>query len=205
MAVASLCCLCLGVSSALALAWRSLSCFLRRASLCSLCLGVSSTLSLACHSLSCSLCHASLCSLCSGISSISCSMFSVLFPMSCQPLLSLLGCFLHSSSSSVFSLLLPMPCYPLLLTYYLLLIQCFFGVQYLYVARVLNVHVHHAPPQCQNLQLAAKILCIKATHLKNTLRSARIRTWVLWILVRCSYQWATGALALEQRIDGIYS
>ena len=27
---------------------------------------------------------------------------------------------------------------------------------------------------------------------------ARIWTWVLWILFRCSYQWAIGALALEQ-------
>ena len=31
---------------------------------------------------------------------------------------------------------------------------------------------------------------------------ARIRIWVLWSPVRCSYQWTTGALALEQKIDG---
>ena len=30
--------------------------------------------------------------------------------------------------------------------------------------------------------------------------SARIWTWALWLPVRCSYHWATGALALEQRI-----
>ena len=35
---------------------------------------------------------------------------------------------------------------------------------------------------------------------KKTLRSSQIWTWVLWIPVRYSYQWATEALALEQRI-----
>ena len=58
--------------------------------------------------------------------------------MPCQHLLSFLfwmfWCFLRSSSSSTFSLLFPKPCS----------IHCFFGLQYLYVACVLNAHAYHA-------------------------------------------------------------
>ena len=69
-----------------------------------------------------------------------------------------LSCSLHhailwSSSSLMFFLLLPTSFYPLLLSYYLFLIHCFFGVQYLYVAGVLNAHVHHGDRKLQTSRM----------------------------------------------------